>query len=256
MNLTKITAIVLTKNEEINLERCLLSLRFADEILVIDDGSSDKTISIAKKLGAKVIEHSLAEDYGAQRNFAMDKTVNEWILFIDADEEVTETLSEEIKNIGRYPKTISGFFIKRRDYYMGRELKYGETASIRNNGLLRLMKKESGSWSGAVHEKFGLKGRAETLKGFINHYPHQSLKEFITTINYYSSIRAKELYRHGRTAGVIETLVFPFSKFIYTYFFKLGLADGYAGFLYSFMLSFHSFLVRAKLYQYQKIDRP
>ena len=186
MNLTKITAIVLTKNEERNLERCLNSLRFADEILVVDDGSFDKTVSIAKKLGAKVIEHRLAEDYGAQRNFAMSKAANEWILFIDADEEITEELSEELKNIGRYLNTISGFFIRRRDYYMDRELKYGETASIRNSGLLRLMKKGSGNWSGAVHEKFGLRGGTRTLKGFINHYPHQSLKEFIAAINYYS----------------------------------------------------------------------
>lgn len=245
----KISAVVLTKNEEKNIERCLRSLDFCDEIIVIDDYSTDNTknqiLKIAK-LNIKIFEKHLNNDFAAQRNFGFSKATNVWILFIDADEVVTDELKFEIKNT-KFEK--EAYYLRRRDYFWNKELKYGEVKKIRNFGLVRLVKKNSGKWMGNVHEVFHTAKNTGRLNNFINHYPHPSLKEFIIDINRYSDIRAEELFRQDVKTNVLQIIFFPFCKFIYNYFFKLGFLDGPAGFTYAFMMSFHSFLVRTKLYQ-------
>lgn len=248
----KITAVVLTKNEEKNIERCLRSLDFCHEIIVIDDYSTDKTLDIAYKVCKviKVFKRRLNGNFASQRNFAISKAKNDWVLFLDADEEITKNLELKIKNL-KFDRNAA-FYIKRRDYFWGKELFFGEVKKIREKGLIRLVKKGSGQWQGRVHEEFKIKNRElkiGKLNFFINHYPHQSLKEFINEVNYYSTLRAKELFHQDKKTNVFEIIFLPFFKFIYNYIIKLGFLDGPSGFAYSFMMSFHSFLVRAKLYQ-------
>lgn len=261
----KITAVVLTKNEEKNIERCLKSLDFCHEIIIIDDYSTDNTLDIVYKAckNIKLFKKELKGNFAEQRNFAMSKAKNDWVLFIDADEEISEELKKEIRNLesdfrrdGKRRKWDDNFtnifYIKRRDYFWGKELRFGEVKKIRSTGLIRLVNKNSGKWQGNVHEEFVVKNkkiRVERLNSFINHYPHQTLKEFINDINYYSTLRAKELFNQGKKTSVFEIIFFPFFKFIYNYIINLGFLDGAIGFVYSFMMSFHSFLVRAKLYQ-------
>ncbi|MEK7597640.1 MAG: glycosyltransferase family 2 protein [Patescibacteria group bacterium] len=255
----KISAVVLTKNEEKNIERCLKSLGFCDEIIVVDDYSTDRTIEIVRKIDVgvghdrpvyKIIENHLNNDFAQQRNFGMNKTNNDWVLFIDADEEVSEELKKEIhRNFQFSIFNFQTYSIKRRDYFWGKELKYGEVKKVREQGILRLVKKNSGTWMGTVHEVFYTAKNTGQLNGFLNHYPHQTLKEFINDINYYSSIRAEELFNRGIKTNIFEIIFFSMIKFIYNYFFNLGFLDGPAGFTYAFMMSFHSFLVRGKLYQ-------
>lgn len=246
----KISAVILTKNEEKNIERCLRSISFCDEIIIIDDYSEDKTIEIVNKVLKsnkvyKVIQRKLNNDFAAQRNFGLSKASNEWVLFIDADEQVSSELKKEI--IGH---DVYTYFIRRCDYFWGQKLKYGEIKKVREQGIIRFVKKNSGTWVGTVHEVFKTsKNNVAQLNGFIDHYPHQTLKEFLEDINRYSSLRAEELYSAGKKTNAFEIIVFPFGKFIYNYFIKLGFLDGPAGFTYVFMMSFHSFLVRAKLYQ-------
>jgi glycosyltransferase involved in cell wall biosynthesis len=253
----KISAVVLTKNEEKNIERCIKSLDFCDEIVIIDDYSIDNTknqISKIKnkndKLNIKVFEKHLNNDFAQQRNFGLSKVTNEWILFIDADEVISEELKNEIVSLfqGSIVKENS-FYLKRRDYFWKQELRFGEVKKVRNLGLVRLVKRNSGKWMGNVHEVFYTAKNTGRLNNFINHYPHPALKEFITDVNRYSDIRAEELYKKDTKTSVLQIIFFPFLKFIYNYFINLGLLDGPAGFTYAFMMSFHSFLVRAKLYQ-------
>jgi len=250
-----LTGIVLTKNEEKNIKRALVSLSFCDEILVVDDESSDKTVQIAASMGAIMIRHKLNNNFSAQRNFALQKSRGDWILFLDADEQVSSELKEEIVSLikNKTLKNVS-YYIKRRDYFWGRELYYGDTVHVRSKGLIRLMKKNSGSWVSPVHETFRSFAPIGQLEGYINHYPHQNVREFLQDINHYSTLRAKELFKKGITTNIILILLYPFGKFFWTYFFQLGFLDGPAGFIYAFMMSFHSFLVRAKLYQYRRID--
>lgn len=246
-----ISAVILTRNEEKNLNRCLRTLDFCDELIVVDDFSTDGTIKVAKSYNAKVFQKELKGDFAGQRNFGQSKATGEWLLFIDADEAVTEDLKKEIREaVG---SGFDGFYLRRRDFFWGRQLKYGEVRHVRNNGLLRLVKKDSGTWLGNVHEVFHTARRCGRLNGFLNHYPHQTLTEFISDINTYSSLRAKELLNTGKSTNIADIMFTPALKFAYNYFFNFGFLDGPAGFAYAFMMSFHSFLVRSKLYQYKNI---
>lgn len=262
----KITGIILTKNEEKNIEKAILSLAFCDEIIVVDDGSTDKTVEKCQMTNRKsqinskiqILKHESSSNFSAQRNWAMEQVSNEWVLFLDADEEILSEQADEIKS-----KVKEGehdvYFLKRRDYFWSHELKYGETLKLRNNGLVRLMKKGSGTWRGKVHEEFipdrSLVHRVGVLGGYINHYPHPTLKEFISDINKYSDIRARELYDLHVKAGAFEMIAYPLCKFLLNYVFYLGFLDGPPGFVYSFLMSFHSFLVRSKLNQLNTIKQ-
>jgi glycosyltransferase involved in cell wall biosynthesis len=246
-----ISTIILTKNEEKNIERCLASLKFVDEIIVVDDLSQDKTVELTKGKHAVVYERALANDFAGQKNFAMQQAKGDWILFVDADEELSKELADEIQKITTdKDNNIEVYHLRRRDFFWGTELKYGETSSARNTGIIRLMKKGVGKWNGTVHETFQPTGSTGKLSGFLNHYPHQTIREFLQEVNYYSTVRAKELYKQGKKPNIFVTVAWPLGKFLYTYFFKLGILDGAAGFVYAFLMSFHSFLVRVKLEEY------
>ena len=269
--MTRLTAIVLVKNEEESvINRCLKSVEFCDEIIIVNDiltqNSKVKSPHFAQglrgarqKYNSKVKSYfrELGKDFASQRNFGMEKATGEWILFVDTDEEVTEELKNVILNLiqdlNQIPKRVRNdtiaYYIKRRDFFWGHEMKYGETSKARNKGIIRLMKKNSGKWMGQVHEEFKISGQIGYLNGYLNHYPHQTVKEFIQSVNFYSSLRAEELYKQGKKTNIFEIIFYPLFKFKLTYFIKLGFLDGPAGFAYSFFMSFHSLLVRLKLYQ-------
>ena len=197
-------------------------------------------------MGAKTFVHAKKNDFSYQRNWAMKQAKNDWVLFIDADEEVSEELKYEISHL-KFDDAISAYALLRRDYFWDTEMKYGETRKARTNGIIRLVKKDTGIWSGAIHEVFIAAGQVSKLTGFLNHYSHESLAAFVNDVNIYSTVRAKELACQGKKSSTFSLIILPFAKFIYTYFFLLGFLDGAAGFVYSFVMSFHSFLVRAKL---------
>lgn len=251
-----ITAIILTKNEEKNIGRVLRSVAFCKDVLVVDDMSSDKTVETARKNNAKVITHESGGDFAKQRNFAMDKVQSRWVLFVDADEEVTQQLKAEIEKILASQTETAAFYIKRRDYWWGRELKYGEVLKARRSGIIRFMKKGTGQWKGKVHEVYvpgNSTVRTGRLDGYLNHYPHPELKGFISDINRYTSLRARELEEMGVEPSILPIIFYPPIKFALNYLLYLGFLDGAQGFSYAFLMSFHSFLVKAKLYQYSKI---
>lgn len=244
-----ISAVVLTKNEEKNIVDCIESLSFCDEIIVIDDNSNDRTVELAKRTGAKVFTKDLNNNFSSQRNFGLDKAKGEWVLFVDADERVSPELAKEIKEIIRLSKSLEkntiGFLIKRFDYMWGRELEHGETGNI---NLLRLARKNTGKWEGRVHEVWKVGGNIAILTNPLLHYPHQTVSQFLQEINFYTDIRAKELYDKGIKTHWWQVLIYPKAKFIFNYFLRLGFRDGLPGLVFALMMSFHSFLVRAKLW--------
>ena len=245
-----LSAVVLTKNEEKNIDICLRSLTFCMEIIVVDDNSTDNTENSAKKYNVIFLKRPLNNNFAAQRNFGLEKATGDWVLFIDADEVITAELALEIQNTLNAPGKKNGFALKRRDFWWGKELKHGETLAARSQGFVRLVKKGCGIWSREVHEVMQVSGEVGHLKYFINHYPHPTIKCFLEKINTYTSMRAQELLKSGKTTNTFQIITYPLGKFILTYFIKLGFLDGPAGFTYAFFMSFHSFLVRAKLYQY------
>ncbi|MEI6532815.1 MAG: glycosyltransferase family 2 protein [Candidatus Roizmanbacteria bacterium] len=244
-----LSAVVLTKNEEKNIRECLKSLSFSKEIIVIDNNSVDNTIQIAKEFTSLIFRIDV-NDFSQLRTKGLEESSLDWVLYIDADERVTDDLAREIGAIVEDPFNYNTVFaLRRKDIWHNSEVGHGEVSDAYRNGIIRLVHKKSGVWCGKVHEEFKTKERTLITKNIILHYPHPTLSEFIHDVNIYSTIRAQELYNQKAQISMVQLICFPFGKFIYTYFIRAGFKDGYAGFIYSFLMSFHSFLVRAKLYQ-------
>lgn len=251
-----LSVVVLAKNEEGNIGECLGTLTWADEILVIDDNSEDETIEKVKKVEkdkkVAIFTRDLNGDFSAQRNFGLEKASGEWVLFVDADERVSSKLAEEIKKKISEDSDTNGFYLKREDTIFGQRLKHGETASVK---LLRLGKKGAGKWEGRVHEIWRTVGEVGELENPLEHYPHKTISEFLEKINDYSTLRAQELYEQDVKTNLFLILAYTKGKFLQDYFFKLGLLDGMPGFIVALLMSFHSFLVRSKLYLLWKQER-
>ncbi len=269
-----LSVVVFTKNEEKNIGECIKSLLWCDEIIVIDDYSQDRTVEKAKSQIAnvkgtsqklKIFQRQLNNNFSAQRNFGLEKAKGNWVLFVDADERVGRELAEEILLMIRHSgdersgdarikqrrfwtsqnDEIVGFYMRREDFFLGRWLKHGETARVK---LLRLAKKGAGKWEGKVHEEWKIAGKVGILNKPLLHYPHPTIGEFLKEVNTYSSIRAEALYRQQEKSGFFSILFYPKAKFCQNYFGRLGFLDGMPGLIMALVMSFHSFLVRAKLY--------
>jgi len=238
-----ISAVVLTKNEEKNIKECLSGLKWCDEIIVIDDDSTDETREIAEKLGAKVIKHSLGDDFTQQRNFGLEKSRGDWVFFVDADERVGSELADEIKE-GIKKDKANGFYFRRIDMFLGKWLSHGEISRLR---ILRLGKKGGGNWERKVDEIWKIKGKTKTFRSPLLHYSHPALAEFLRSINERSTLNAREFYDEGKRLNLIEWLKPP-AKFLQNYFLRLGFLEGTQGFVFAVLMSLHSFLVRGKLY--------
>ena len=248
MHTMGISAIILTHNNESSLKATLTSVTFCDEVIVIDDGSTDKTHMIAKKYGATVYSRLLAGDFAAQRNFGLTKAKNEWVLYVDADEVVPDKLQEEIQ-AAIHMIDVQGFFLKRDDVLWGRVLTHGETANVR---LLRLAKKDSGIWKRSVHEVWDVPGVVGTLSCALKHTPHPTVANFLSDVNEYSTLNAKYFFEHKTRTNVFEIIGYPTAKFVQNYIWRKGFLDGMPGMIVALMMSFHSFLTRGKLWQLQR----
>jgi glycosyltransferase involved in cell wall biosynthesis len=245
-----LSCVILTKNEEKVIKKCIKSVDFCDETIVIDDSSTDKTVEIGKELGAKVYKRGLENNYAKQRNFALKKAKGKWVLFVDADEIVPPELKSEIVNVINAPATnYLGYKIRRKDFLWGKELKHGEVGSVR---LLRLARRKAGKWRRRVHEEWIILGRVGNLKSPLYHYPHPTLREFTTSVNRFSSLHAKANYGEGKRSNTLKILLWPILKFVRNYVFKLGFLDGMQGFMVAMIMSFHSFLAWGKLWMLQK----
>lgn len=247
-----ITAVILTKGTDENLEKAVESVSWCDEIVIIVDGEQE--VNSNQKLETRnynkdktrVFHRALNGDFAAQRNFALEKAKGEWVLYVDADEIVISQLANEIANLirsnDRY-KQLNGFCIRRKDYFGGRWLKYGETASVQ---LLRLGRRGKGKWEGCVHETWKIEGQIGRLEHPLLHYGNPSISIFLKKINFYSDLLVKQWLREKKDVSSISIVLFPVGKFIYNYIFLLGFLDGVAGLLLAMMMSFHSFLARSK----------
>jgi glycosyltransferase involved in cell wall biosynthesis len=239
-----ITGVVLAHDESESLDRCLQSLKFCDSLLVIDDNSRDDTSKIAKKYSARVISHPLNNDFSSQRNFALSQIKSGWILFVDADEVVSPELASEISSaVSR--TDFTGYYLPRVDYMWDRPVCHGDAGNAK---ILRLARHGAGEWRGKVHEIWVVDGQVGTLSRPLLHYPHSTVAEFLRHINFYSTLRAEELYSQKHRSGILEIIFFPPLKFLHLYLVKLGFLDGTPGFILAMLMAFNTFLTRGKLY--------
>ena len=238
-----VSAIVLSHNDEDSIAASLVSITWCDEIIVVDDCSTDGTLSVVKKYTPDIYQRPLNDDFAAQRNFALTKAKGDWVLFVDSDEVVSAGLADEIKQALEID--CAGFYMRRTDYLFGKALKHGETGRVR---LLRLAKRNAGKWERSVHEVWNVKGLIAELSHPLDHFPHQDVAQFIIEINHYSSLNARYLHSKNVHVSGWHIIAYPVCKFFVDYVLYLGFLDGTAGAVVALMMSFHSFLTRAKLY--------
>lgn len=241
--MNNLSVIILTKNNEKEISDLIKSVKFADEIIIIDDYSIDKTTEISESLNARILKNKL-KSFSEQRNLGLKIAKNDWVLFLDSDEVISDELVVEIKKC-LAENFYDGYLIKRADYFLGKRMHYGD---VRDVWILRLGKKDKGRWMGDVHETWEIKGRLSKMKNEIKHYSHEDIAGFLKKINFYSSIRAEELKDKKVKAALGSILFYPPGKFLYLFVIKLGFLDGLYGFVHAVLMSFYSFLVRSKLY--------
>lgn len=238
-----LSVVVITLNAERQLANCLASVAFADELLVVDSGSTDATLDIAKRHGARVL-HQPWLGFGKQKNYAVTQARHRWVLCLDADERISEALRDSIRAALANPQ-FQAYEMPRRNRFMGRWLRHGEGYPDRS---VRLFDRERAQWSNdAVHEKVIVRGSTGRLAGDILHESEAGLADYIDKQNRYTTLAAETLHRRGTHAGLMRLLVSPFFRFMKLYFFRLGFLDGFAGLVHIAIGCFNSFVKYAKL---------
>lgn len=273
-----ISVIILTYNEEKNIEKCLKSIfGWVSEIIIVDSYSTDKTIEIAKKYTDKIYQHSF-ENYGKQRNWAQEvlPIKHEWILHIDADERVTPELVEEIKNILKdVPQNVNGFLIKERTFFMGRWIKHGGHYPVYH---LRLFRMKKGRCEDRKYDQhFICEGKIFKLRNDILDENNINISEWINRHNRWSSAEVEELlqissentnkikvkyfgtpierrrWMRAKVYNHFPLFIRAFLYFFYRYFLRLGFLDGKEGLIFHFLQGFwYKFLIDAKIYEIRK----
>jgi glycosyltransferase involved in cell wall biosynthesis len=237
---------VIAKNEADRIERLLESAAFANEILVVDSGSTDGTQGLCRSHGAIVIDHPWL-GYAAQKQLALEKAGSDWVLSLDADEAVAEGLAEEIATaIGRAPPEVAGFSMPRLSYYLGRWIRHGGWYP---DTKVRLVRKGHGRWVGdALHETLAVEGRINPLSKPILHFVYRSISDQLGTIDRFSTIAARE---RGSASGmyVLAGLGHAAAKFAECYLWKLGLMDGWPGLVIAANSAWYVFLKHAKAWE-------
>ena len=247
----KISIAVIAKNEADRIGRLLTSVEFADEVIVVDSGSTDGTQSLCEKRGAKVVFKEWG-GYAAQKQYAMEFASSEWIFNLDADEEISDALAEEIRNaIGNAAPGVDAYSMPRLSRYLGRWIKHGGWYP---DSKVRLVRRGKGMWQGdALHEQLMVDGKIEPLSSPILHHVYRGIADQIVTINRFSDLYAME---RGPTNAwfVLAGIAHAFGKLLECYLWKLGFLDGIPGLIIAMNSGWYVFLKHAKAWE-STLDR-
>jgi len=271
-----IAAVILTFNEEENIRYCLESVKWANEIIIVDSGSTDRTIQIVREYTDRIYEHEF-QNFAQQRNWVLESIPmkSEWVFFVDADEQVPPQLRDEIIERTLHEPEIVGYYVKLRYIFLGRWLKHGGKYPVI---VMRLFKRKLGIHENrAVSPHVLIEGETAYLKNDMMHQDHKLLDAFITKHNRYSRMNAEEFYKLKQ--GVLQSgikasfwgtqierrraikeklwLKLPFKPiilFIYMYFIRLGFLDGKPGFIYCCLMAIQAFHTSIKLYELEMLE--
>ncbi len=255
INTISISAAIITLNEEKNIRECIASLNWVDEVVVVDSLSADRTKEIAESLGAKVIDQAFL-GHVKQKQLAVDSCTHDWVICLDADERVTDSLKREI--IQLFKKTpedelFNGYSVARKSFHLGRWIMHGGWYPDRN---IRLFNRKWGHWTGTnPHDVITVNNKAGHLKSALEHYVFSDLAHNIETNNSYSSISAKILFDDKIKPSLLKLLFKPFGKFLETYLVKRGFLDGMPGFIISVGAAYSMFLKYAKLWEHHHFKK-
>lgn len=246
-----LSAVIITHDAAVSLPACLQSVRFADEILIVDSGSRDATRAIAERYGARFL-HQEWLGYGRQKQFAVDQAAHDWVLCIDADERVTPELADSIRATLQAPARFA-YDMPRCNRFMGRWLRHGEGYPDPN---LRLFHRRHARWSDdVIHEHVVADGPVGRLRGDLQHESETSLADYLDKQNRYTTLQAEKLYARGKRAGVLRLTLSPLLRFIKFYFLRLGFLDGIPGLMHIAIGCFNSYMKYAKLMQLARSAR-
>ena len=244
----KLAVLILTYNEEANIEDCIRSAAFADEIVLIDSGSTDRTRSLAESLGARFVVHAMDEGFAAQRNFALTQTDADWVFYLDADERMTTEAGDEVRALVELGEPAA-YEIRRMNIVLGQMMHHG---AHRPDYSRRLYPRQAVEWEGVVHESARTTVPLRRMKHVMHHYTYKDWETYFQKFNRYTTLAAQNVYELGRRAGLVQILLHPVFGFTKAYILKQGFRDGFLGFVMSVMAMFSTFVKYLKLYRLSK----
>ena len=240
----KISAIIITKNEEANIYDCLKSIEWVNEIILVDAESTDNTAEIARQFTQKIFIHKW-EGFAKQKGVALDKASNEWVLSIDADERVSPSLKDEILVLNE--NAAEGYHIRRQNYFLKKHIK---SCGWDNDYQLRLFRKSKTKLTDRlVHEGFTVDGITKRLQNRLIHFTFTSIEKTMSKINHYSSLKAEELFKKNRKSNGLTIFFHGIAAFLRFYIVLGGYREGVHGMIISLFNSFTTFLVYMKLWE-------
>ncbi len=245
-----ISAVFITLNEAHRIARAIGSVSWVDEIVVVDSGSTDGTAAEAARHGAKVFNRKF-DDFASQKNFALEKASQEWVLFLDADEIVTGTLAKDAAEAVK-SDSHNGYMVPRTNVIFGRAMKYG---GHQGDSHLRLFRKGAAYFEGPIHERAVVKGKVGRLRSPIMHYSTETVKEYLTKLEIYTDLEAHLLLKSGKKVSAFDMALKPCLKFVKQYFLQGGFLDGVEGFMFYRLSMFYSFVKYAKYFELKKEGR-
>ena len=242
--MARLSVAVVTLNEEERLRACLESVVWADELVVVDAGSSDKTVAIAREFTDRVLFRAW-DGYGAQKNFALGQCQGDWVLSLDADERVSDDLREEIRGTLQGGRPEVGFYVPRRNILQGRWVRHG---GFYPDWQLRLFRRGRGAFvERAVHESVRVDGPTGRIGAPLVHESYRSIGDAVVRLNRYSDLAAEELALAGRGGSLVDLLIRPTWRFVSMYVLRAGFLDGWRGLVLAGLHAHYVFLRAAKV---------
>jgi len=250
MDRLKVSAYVMTFNEKDKITDCLESIKWADEIVVLDSFSTDGTVEICKKYTNKIIQKKF-EGFGKLRNAALDSCSNDWVLSIDADERCTEELKNEVLGLLEKGPGADAYYVPRKSHFLGVWVRHcGWYPDYRQPQLFN--RKKMKYTEQLVHETFVLDGKLSYLKGHALQFPFLNLDQYLRKMERYSGLRAEEMHKAGKKFRISNVVVNPAAMFFRMYVAKLGFLDGKTGLILSFLYAYYTMLKYVKLWEKEK----
>lgn len=248
-----VSLVVITRDAAAEITDCLASAPFCADALVVDSGSADHTVEIARRSGARVLSRAFT-GFGPQKQFAVESAVHDWVLCLDADERLSPPLRESIVALfARGEPTVAAYAFARRNRFLGRWLAHGEGYP---DWTTRLFDRRRARWSDdPVHERVVVDGPVGRLEGDLLHASAESLERYVAKQNRYTTLQADALHAKGARSSALAMALAPFVRFVRFYVLKLGFLDGAAGFAHIAIGAFASFLKHAKLRALERAER-
>jgi glycosyltransferase involved in cell wall biosynthesis len=245
----QISATLITNNEEVNIEEALQSLAWADEIVVVDSGSTDATVEICRRYTDRIFKRAWT-GFVDQKNYAVERASHDWIISLDADERISPELAREIEQLRLAGLRHAGYRIPRVAFFMGRWIRHGDWYP---DHQLRFFDRRRGRWQGGrVHESVQVEGRPGNLRGEIQHYTYRSLSDYLRRLETYSALAAQDYRQRGKKASLPKLVGNPCLTFLKAYLLKRGFLDGAPGLMVAIMGAVSVFFKYAKLHELQR----